>query len=355
VQDSFGAGPRAFEQILYRGADVDSSIGITVQLCELNLANGFDCAEYSVAVRRTSPESPFEITDESLRFWDSQDEDEQEVLFETDNRRKVRFDGQTFSSTRDTILFQFRGSSRHPEIGQVARALSRQRTYRFDSWVSGTPCDDVETRDLGHDGRNLPAVLFSLRASSKESFESIEDTLARSIPEFKRLTLPVIGNRSRALGMIEKHFDSPFTARELSDGTLLTIAMTTLAHLETSPALIAIEEPEHGLHPARLFSVIDLFREITEHGFDFGRDEDDEEDEEDERLAPRQIILTSQSPYLLDKFKDTPEEIFVAKREGGETTITRLDDDDTLSKKLAEAKSDLLEDSAYAESLGAGA
>jgi predicted ATPase len=353
VEDAFGAGPRAFEQMLFRGAAIDSSIAMSVELGDIEFANGFDCAEYSVGVRRTSPESPFEITRETLRFWDSHDESDQEILFETDDRRKLRFDNQAFGSTRDTILFQYRGSSRHPEIGQVARALSRQRTYRFDPWVAGTPCDDVETRDLGHDGRNLPAVLFSLRASSKGAFEAIEESLSGHVQEFKRLTLPVIGNRSRALGMIEKYFDSPFTARELSDGVLLTIAMTTLAHLETAPSLIAIEEPEHGIHPTRLFHIVDLFREVSERGLEPGsNDEPAAAEGDEEKNAPRQVIFTSHSPYLLEKFRENPEEVFVARREeGGRTVIAPLNSDPSAEKKLRESKANLLE-GAFSDILG---
>jgi predicted ATPase len=333
INDSFGAGPRAFEQILYRDAPIDSSIGVSVELEGLELESGCDSARYSVAVRRTSPEAPFEVTDESLVLWDSEDDSEEEVVvFETDDRRKARFDGQTFGSTRDTLLFQFRGSTRHPEIGQVARALSRQRAYRFDPWVAGTPCDDVETRDLGHDGRNLPAVLFTLRASAKERFDAIEERLAHLLPSFQRLTLPVIGNRSRALGMIEQAFDSPFTARELSDGVLLTIALVTLAHLETAPSIIGIEEPEQGLHPERLRHMMDLFQTMAE-----GVTE--EEAEEGELPAPpRQIILTSHSPTMLEQFREFPESIFVARRDGGRSIIKPLTDYPDMEKRLAKAK-----------------
>jgi len=339
VEEAFGTGPRAFEQVLFRGAPVDSSILLAVTLDELELTEGRDCARYSVGLRRTSPEAPYEITSEQLDIWSTDTPENVETVFATDDKRKVRFDGQSFATTRNSLLFMFRGNERFPDIGTVARGLSRQRSYRIDPWVAGRPCEDLDTNDLGHDGRNLPSVLHSLRSMQPEAFEAVEESLRRALPEFRRLTLPVIGQQQRALGIIEAPFESPFTARELSDGTMIMIAFLTLANLDSAPSLIAIEEIERGLNPTRVAQLIDTFRGLTE------------EDPDHPEPMPRQVIITTHAPFVLDRFADAPEDVLVVHREEGVSRIMPLIELPNAKQQLRESVHPA-RDAWYSEVLG---
>ncbi|MFO7566034.1 MAG: AAA family ATPase [Enhygromyxa sp.] len=110
--------------------------------------------------------------------------------------------------------------------------------------------------------------------------------------------------------------DVVFGPHQLSDGTLRAIALiTALAQPSaTLPAVISIDEPELGLHPAALGVLASLIRSSSTRS---------------------QIILATQSPTFLDHFD--PEEVLVTENISGETQIRRLDPEH-LSKWTEEYK-----------------
>ena len=96
-----------------------------------------------------------------------------------------------------------------------------------------------------------------------------------------------------------------------------------LALIHSQPAqVLLIEEPENGLHPSRLQTVIELLRKLTTGELGY---------------APRQIILTTHSPVLLNCV--TPNEVRIFRRdEEGATQVVRMDqlpDIDRLTKEFA--------------------
>ena len=93
-----------------------------------------------------------------------------------------------------------------------------------------------------------------------------------------------------------------------SDGAFLLTAFLALAY-GNAPELIFIEEPENGLHYSLLKLVIDVLRRISTGKVG---------------NRPRQVILTTHSPLLLNFAK--PEEVLVFSRpEDGATRITSME------------------------------
>lgn len=81
-----------------------------------------------------------------------------------------------------------------------------------------------------------------------------------------------------------------FSAAQLSDGTLRWIALAAIFYSESPGKIVCIDEPELGLHP-------DMYMVLAE---------------ELKKFATRvQVIITTQSPQLLDKFSDVPESVLV--------------------------------------------
>lgn len=75
---------------------------------------------------------------------------------------------------------------------------------------------------------------------------------------------------------------------QISDGTLRLLAF--IAALFLGDLVVAFEEPENCIHPWLLKTLIHLCKNI----------------------APCQIIITTHSPYLLDKVN--PEDILVVEK-----------------------------------------
>ena len=101
-----------------------------------------------------------------------------------------------------------------------------------------------------------------------------------------------------------KGTDAYFDASSLSDGSLRFIALATLLLQPESlrPSVILLDEPELGLHPYVITMLASLLKQAA---------------------AQTQIILATQSPFLLDHFE--PEDVLVADRVNGQTQLTRLD------------------------------
>ena len=59
-----------------------------------------------------------------------------------------------------------------------------------------------------------------------------------------------------------------------------------------------------------------------------------------ENREPVQVIATTHSPYLLDLYKDHPEEIVIAHKQGADATFERLSDRADINEILQEKGAD---------------
>ena len=114
-------------------------------------------------------------------------------------------------------------------------------------------------------------------------------------------------------------------ATELSQGTLIAIAILTLSYIPDTPPIVCIEEPDRGLHPRLLRDVRDALYRLA-YPESVG-----------EKRPPVQVIATTHSPYLLDLFRDHPEEIVIANKIGQEARFERLLDQGNIDEILEDA------------------
>ena len=89
----------------------------------------------------------------------------------------------------------------------------------------------------------------------------------------------------------------------LSDGTLRYLGLLAILLDPEPPALIAIEEPELGLHPDVIPRLAELLLEASER---------------------TQLVVTTHSRLLVDALSGVPESIVVCSKENGETRMERL-------------------------------
>jgi len=134
------------------------------------------------------------------------------------------------------------------------------------------PDDFTAPPRLSADGSHLPAALYHLAhrngkhetdSDPEMTYTQIANRLADLIddvrevsverdPKRELLTLQVVDNRNTSL-----------PARALSDGTLRFLALAVL-ELETCPrGLLCLEEPENGMHPARIPTMLELLKDIA--------------------------------------------------------------------------------------------
>ncbi|MBC8403836.1 MAG: AAA family ATPase [Planctomycetes bacterium] len=196
--------------------------------------------------------------------------------------------------------------------GKVKAQLSSWRVFHFhdtsDSSALKIPSAVEDNRVLRPDGANLAAFLLVLKDRFPESYSLIRHAIRMVAPFFGDFNLkPSLRNENLIrIEWTHKSSDSFFDVSAFSDGTLRFIALATLLlqPVELRPKVIVIDEPELGLHPSAISLLASLIKQASVH---------------------TQVIAATQSPLLLDHFQ--PDEVLVANRSQGKTSISRLDED----------------------------
>ena len=196
-------------------------------------------------------------------------------------------------------------------VGSYVRDhLDRWRLYHFHDTSASSPMKrtaDLNDNDyLRPDGSNLPAFLYFLREKDAESYSLIRRAVQRVAPFFDDFHLrpQKLNSGKIQLEWRHKNTEAYFAASSLSDGTLRFIGLATLFLQPQSlrPSVILVDEPELGLHPYAITLLASLVKQAS---------------------IRTQIILSTQSPLLLDHFQ--PEDVLVADRVDGSTQLTRLE------------------------------
>ncbi len=157
------------------------------------------------------------------------------------------------------------------------------------------------------DGQNLISVLHTLYTGDRNFKNAINMAMRAAFGnDFEELVFPPASDQRIQLRIRWKTLQREQSASELSDGTLrFLFLLTVLASPEPAP-VIAIDEPETGLHPS-------MFPIIAEHSM--------------EATKRAQVIFTTHSPQFLDAFANEKITTSVVKWENGETILKTLDKD----------------------------
>jgi predicted ATPase len=203
--------------------------------------------------------------------------------------------------------------------------LSSMRVFSFDPSAIQMSVQLNPRAELAANGAGFAAVIDRLRDEAPERFEALNEELGRWLPEFDRILFDTPEPGFRAIKLRTRVGGHPIPASELSHGTLLALTMLTLAYLPNPPSLVGLEEPDRGIHPRLLRDVRDALYRLA-YPENFG-----------ETRPPVQVIATTQSPYFLDLFREHPEEIVIAEKDGLEARFVPLSQHPHIDEILAEA------------------
>ncbi|MEI6106195.1 MAG: AAA family ATPase [Opitutae bacterium] len=199
--------------------------------------------------------------------------------------------------------------------GQWAELRTRLQgihAFRFDHYAMGGTALRSTGGTLASNAGNLAAVLARRRTEAPTAFAHLEKDFLRLVPEFAGLDFRDAGKGRVELLARLKQGAEPLPAGDLSQGTLYLLAMLTLAHDPTPPSVICIEEVDRGVHPRLLREVRDALYRLS---YPLAG--------ENSRPAV-QVIATTHSPYLLDLYRDHPEDVVLANKQGNAATLERL-------------------------------
>ena len=165
---------------------------------------------------------------------------------------------------------------------------------------------------LAEDGSNLVNLFASL---GRRQQELVSEQFCKLVPAFR--DVDYVPDET-CLGTHRLRFHDrwneqvSFHPNQVSDGTMLVLAYVLLQFEPQPTQLIAIEEPERGLHPYLLGELVSLWRKMT-----LGE------------IGPRptQIVLATHSAELLDHLE--PSEVrFFTRQDDGSIRVEEAPADD---------------------------
>ena len=163
----------------------------------------------------------------------------------------------------------------------------------------------VEDR-IAPDGQNLIPVLHTLYTGNRD-FKRAMDAAMRAAfgSDYEELVFPPAADQRIQLRLRWKSLRTEQSAANLSDGTLRFLLLVAIFASPNPGDLIALDEPETGLHPSMLPIIAELAAEAAQR---------------------TQVILSTHSADLLDAFSDVAlPTTTVTSIVEGETRLSVLD------------------------------
>jgi predicted ATPase len=164
-------------------------------------------------------------------------------------------------------------------------------------------------QSLSDDGDNFTNVVHQFRNSDAFGFARWLEHVREYFSEIREIVTEARPVDKRQVVYIRTIDNTKIPQYLLSDGTLRFLALTLLAHRQSTPKLLLIEEPENGLHPSAIEGVLSPFKEID---------------------PERQVIFASHSPVVLANFK--LRDVIVFKKANFGTELVRGDTHPVLEK-----------------------
>lgn len=258
--------------------------------------------------------------------------------------------------TRTAIAFP-RGTGANNAEGRAAQAAFRDTVqkmlepapvYQLDPrrLAEPAPVDPSRCGPMAADGHGLPVLLGEIAQRHPERFAEILAEFCLLAPQYRSFSVQseppvaekkVLKKKSSAArqpdcdepishGLVfESSSGRKLAAREVSSGSLLLLAMLTLARRPEPPPMFLIENLEQGLHPQWLRDVTGVLKRAAS------------------RLNARpfpQVILSTHSPAVLNFFQ--PAEVTVLVRPGdnpnGPVIARPLQSMETIRQQVASGK-----------------
>ena len=204
----------------------------------------------------------------------------------------------------ESILSQVRDPESYPVLHWLQEQYEQIRLYR--TWTFGPSArvrreQSAQGRNdvLMDGGENLALVFSKIRPRVKGKLIESLRKLFEGIEDFH-----IAIDGGNVLLFLEEAGGLEIPATRLSDGTLRYMSLLAILLHPDPPPLVALEEPELGLHPDILPHIAELLVRAS---------------------TRTQLVVTTHSRLLVDALTEHPESIVVCSKEAGESRLERLD------------------------------
>jgi predicted ATPase len=192
-----------------------------------------------------------------------------------------------------------------PWVDQVLAQLLPSVLVRFDPDALRRGSSLLPEAQLGQfllgRGAGMPGVYQYIQGRGGGAFSTIEGHVQELFPNVEALRVVPV-TPSELVLEVELHNGAKIRPVDMSEGLLYYLAFEAIPHVAQGGTLL-IEEPENGLHPARIRDVVRMLRKFVEQN-------------------NAQVIMATHSPLVVNELK--PDEVTIVWRTPEDGTKTVL-------------------------------
>lgn len=212
------------------------------------------------------------------------------------------------AATLPRTVLSTANAAENPTALVVKREMQSWSLLQLEPAALRGPDDITAPTRLGADGSHLAATLYHLpktRIRPGQNTDEVEKTaaalyaqvanrLADLIDDVMEVSVDYDEKRELLTTIVTGRDGTPHSARSLSDGTLRFLALAVLELDTAASGLICLEEPENGIHPERIPSMLNLLQDIAmDTSEPLGIDN-----------PLRQVIINTHSPAVVTQVPD---------------------------------------------------
>ena len=205
-----------------------------------------------------------------------------------------------------------------PTILAARREMQSWRVLALDPAAMRRPDRYTQPPGIAANGAHIPATLQYLANIAPQHDDEPENVFGMVSMLLSSLVpvrmVSVVQDDVRQLLSLEVEEQSGIKLRSnsISDGTLRFLALAAMTEVVDESAVICMEEPENGIHPAKLDAMNGLLHDIAV----------DVDEPVDIENPLRQIIVATHSPYFVQL--QNKEDLVLAKSRRARTDTGRL-------------------------------
>ncbi len=192
-------------------------------------------------------------------------------------------------------------TSESPTALLARREMQSWRLLQLEPSALRQPDEFSAPTKLGSSGSHLAATLYRLAYHNSHPEDSknaeprvcthVANRLAQLIDDVCRIAIDRDEKRELLTLNLVGRDKTPHAARSLSDGTLRFLALAVLEQDPEVQGVLCLEEPENGIHPARIPAMIRLLQDIA----------CDTSEPVDSDNPLRQVIVNTHSPAVVQQ------------------------------------------------------
>ncbi len=280
----------------------------------------FGKVRYQIGLDRLGGTGAFEIGIEELLGFDSNEKsDAPKFILRRPSRAHNslseglmdQMSAPVLPAPSEAMLFAMEGLQ-HPIVYFLQRSMRDWSIYndmRVDqeAEIRRAAVTRAEKR-VAPDGQNLIAALHTLYEGDRQFEDFVDSAMRSAFPDdYDKLTFPPAEDGRTQLRIRRKRRKRADSASDLSDGTLRFLLLIAILGSPDPAPLIAIDEPETGLHPRML----PIIAEVAANS-----------------AMKSQVIFTTHSPNLLDSFGDDLPTTTIVTSNGADTELKTIGGDE---------------------------